>query len=264
VVVVPKSILVPVDGGREARRAVRVATELGTAAGLPVELLAVVSDGDVAEDVFAASMSGSEHVTTTAVDGDDVVATLHDEIERRPEALVVLGSRARGPVSELLLGSTSEAILARITHPVLLVGPHADTTRIGTQLVAAVSTHDAGTVLAPTLVEWSHCFDVDPWFVQVANPSSTQAIAVETGTVHRLATELRAEGVEAQWDVLHGRDVVRSLLDFTASMGGGVIAVASERWTATTKVAFSSTARSLVHRSPFPVLVVPVRVAALA
>jgi hypothetical protein len=48
-------------------------------------------------------------------------------------------------------------------------------------------------------------------------------------------------------------------VDFVADMGGGAVAVASERWAAPDRVRWASTARSLVHTSPFPVLVIPVR-----
>jgi len=174
-----------------------------------------------------------------------------------------VATSARGPLSELLLGSVSEAILQRSHHPLLLVGPQAGARPIGPTVVAAVAALRTGEQLTPVVVDWARCFDAEPWFVQMGAPStdadSWQRLdATETGLVHRLAEMVRAQSLDAQWDVLHGRDAPDALVDFTTTMGGGIVAVASERWTDPRHIHWTSTARALVQRSPFPVLVVPV------
>lgn len=256
------SIVVPVDLTDVSDRAIRVARRLADASRLPLELVTVVPDdrsgiADRAQLEWRAECVGA---TAAVLIGDDAVEALTEHIEARPDVLVVLGTHARGPLSELLLGSVSEALLARVERPMLLVGPHVDADgSLGEVTVGAVADRAGGTAMVPWLAAWSETFRSEPWIVQVGKPTGTPEEGRGTGMVQRFASELRARGIDAQWDVLHGRSAPDALVDFTACMHGGVIAVASERWTSGHRHAWASTARSLVHRSPFPVLVVPLQ-----
>jgi nucleotide-binding universal stress UspA family protein len=141
----------------------------------------------------------------------------------------------------------------------VLVGPHVRSRRGGPVLVAALPNDHIGGLLVPTTGDWARSFDAEPWFVQVTGPAFDGASpTLGTGPVHRAAEKLREQGIAAQWDVLHDGDVADGLIGFTRARGGGVIVVASERWADPHRVHWASTARALVHRSPFPVLVVPV------
>ncbi len=232
------SIVVPLDSGAEGDRAGALAERLAAQAGLPLEVLAVPGFPELME-----------------------------AIDQRPDSLVVLGAKARGPIGSLVLGELSEAVLGRTDHPLLLVGPHA-TIDLGPNLVVAVADANAGAALLPSVLHWSRQLRFEPWFVQVA-PKVTRwweppADLVEPGAVSQLASTARALGVDAQWDVLHGDDPAEAIEAFTTSMGGGVVAVASRRWASDARVHWTSTARSLVHRSPWPVLVQPLHDHALA
>jgi len=262
-----RSIVVPVDFAGEGDRAAAVAARLAVVAGLPVELLRVAPPESSEElDRYELSVRADAlapvSVATSRVVASDVVGVLADELEQRPDALLVLGTSARGPIGEFVLGSVSEALLARIDHPAVLVGPRVpEHAAIGESLVVAVNDQRTGETLLPSVADLARLFGIQPWFVQVAPPSpmlgESLERSTETALVHRLAGELRELHLDAQWDVLHGRAVPETIIDFTASMDGGIIAVASERWAAEDRIHWSSTARSLVHRSPFPVLVVP-------
>lgn len=263
-----RSIAVPVDASDGSDRALRVAVELAERGELPIELITVAPhDATDRLDEHEARVRTQARVvlqcTATRLYSHDPVGALVDAFDERPGALVVVGTRARGPVTELLLGSVSEAILGRTTHPLVLVGPHVADRPVGPAVIAAVDRQRTGELLAPAVVDWARRFGAEPWFVQVAPPlrpadvRSTADVS-ETGLVHRLAESVRELHVDAQWDVLHGRSAPDALIDFTRSMGGGIVAVASERWTDPGHVHWASTARTLVHRSPYPVLVVPV------
>lgn len=268
-----RSIVVPVAHTNEGDRALGVAVGLARSSGLPLELIHVCvpgSDVAVAEWQLRAraDRASGVQVVATMLHDDDPVESLAVAFDERPDALVVLGSAARGPLSELLLGSVSEALLARTDRSMLLVGPQVrGDAPLGTAVVGAVGDLRTGELLVDPIADWVSSFGGDAWFVQVAAPSMLAAgrslDTAETGLVHRLAARARLDGVDAQWDVLHGRSAPGALVDFATSMGGGVLAVASERWADPTHIRWTSTARSLVHRSPFPVLVVPVHTASV-
>ncbi len=259
------SIVVPVDFGPDGDRAARVAGKLAATAGLPVELL-TVAGLDASPPVtrfeleYRERLLGQAHSSSKVIVDDDVVGALTRAVEARPSSLVVLGTRARGPISSLLLGGVAESVLARYDHPLLLVGPHADDV-VGPNLVVAVADANAGAALLPSVVSWARQLEMEPWFVQVAPKEphwwDRPVDLVEPGAVAQLASTARALGVEAQWDVLHGDEPAVAIQDFVASMGGGVVAVASRRWASDSRVHWTSTARSLVHDGRFPVLVQP-------
>lgn len=265
-----RTILVPVDGSAEGARALAVAARLAAVADLPLEAVTVTPDGEATGLERRVADIVKNRCPVTQVRSDDPVDALVRFIDARPDVIVVLGTSAKGPLSELLLGSVSEAVLSRTDHPLLLVGPHVDPAMpFGPALAVAVADDDAGALLSPAVEDWARTFGVEPWFVQVASPLrwSEQPLVedvAEHGLVHRLAGGVRLDGVEAQWDVLHSRSTPDALIDFAGSVGGGVVAVATPRWADPGRIRWISTARSLVHRSPYPVLVVPVHRDALA
>lgn len=270
-----RSILVPVDTSAEGTRGLRLAARIAGRTGAPLEVLHVRAL-DVSPEVAewqlrsrAEELGARVPCTTTLLQGEDTVEALLAALADRPDGLVVLGTAARGPIGELLLGSVSEALLARSDRPLLLAGPRVDPTEpLGPSLVAAVAQRNTGERLVEPLALLTEALGAEPWFVQVAAPNGSRfgrgGDVAETGLVHRLADQARRRGLDAQWDVLHGRNAPAAIIDFTASMGGGIVAVASERWADPTQVHWSSTARTLVNRSPFPVLVVPVHTAAVS
>jgi nucleotide-binding universal stress UspA family protein len=243
------SVLLILDGGPPSPRALRVALSIAKRAGLTTELLLVIPDG--ADQRLAdhdlnqlASEAGPEVTRTTSVVDNDVSGTIAAEIARRPDALVVIGTNARGPVAQLLLGNLSEDVLAATDRPLLLVGPKVDArSPVGPALVAGVAEGTPRSQLASALREWAHHLGGDTWLLHVTSPTDA--------ATHHPATDERSV-------VLEGADVVGALIEFTTSVGGGVIAVASDRWVQPHKIHWASTTRALVRRSRFPILAVPI------
>jgi nucleotide-binding universal stress UspA family protein len=97
-----------------------------------------------------------------------------------------------------------------------------------------------------------------PWLVQVAPGSGTVlgTDVYETNSVHRLANELAAAGVQAEYEVVHAGDAAQALADFAQTQEGPVIMVSSERWTDAGTAHLFSTGRALTRHATYPVLVV--------
>jgi nucleotide-binding universal stress UspA family protein len=147
----PRSILVALDGSVHAQAALERAIEIATRSGAWLTLLHVIEPPHLPP--FAASyltplaQPGAcelgeqddeaemllEHAVARVPEGVRVHTIIRhgraaDEILRRVDAaghdLVVIGSRGRGPIRSLLLGSVSRAVLHRCPVPVIVV--HAD------------------------------------------------------------------------------------------------------------------------------------------
>jgi nucleotide-binding universal stress UspA family protein len=260
------SIVVAIDPLGSGDRALPVAAALSRRAGVELQLALVSGPGlDAGPDEWElgrhAQAHGIEQWTPVVLNGRDPGRALTSYVAERPGALLVMATSAKTPVSQLLLGSVSEAVLAHHSSPVLLLGRHVPASwSLGdATLVAGVDSSELAELMVPAISAWTESFTAaHPWLVQVlpANAPVFVGDARDSGHVHAFATRMARSGVAAEFEVAHG-DPVRALDDFARRVGASALATASTAW-AGEHVHWRSTTRSLVRHSPLPVLVVPV------
>lgn len=145
----PGSIVVGVDGSADADRAVRWAAEEADLCGRPLILLHAVDpfstanalwmstmaidpaqvrhDAEVAARALLARAADVARATHPRVEAQTITQLLDPRqalIKASGDAdLVVVGSRGRGPVASLVLGSVSAAVVKHATSPVVVVRP---------------------------------------------------------------------------------------------------------------------------------------------
>ena len=119
-----RQIAVAYDGTPESDDALDVAVRLGRALGAGLRLVGVARRPDQAlqsaVDEALAALPADVHAEGTVLVEDDVVATLAELPQPRPD-LLVCGSRGYGPVRQILLGSVSTRVIRRAAYPVLVV-----------------------------------------------------------------------------------------------------------------------------------------------
>ena len=124
------TVLAAVDLGPQTSRVLYHAAAFARLFDLRLRVMHVGSDTSAAahERLLAACLErapyqvdlGEDDVVIRAGGVSDAIAR---EAQRERARLVVMGSRGRGAVTSLLLGSTSEAVMRAATVPVLLVPP---------------------------------------------------------------------------------------------------------------------------------------------
>ena len=126
----PETVIAAVDLGPSTPRVLQHGAAFARLLGVRLRVLYVDSNAtaDARERVLAACLRhgpyevdfDDEHVVVRTGRVSDALAR---EAAAHPHPLIVMGSRGRGSVARLLLGSTSEAVLRNATAPVLLVPP---------------------------------------------------------------------------------------------------------------------------------------------
>jgi nucleotide-binding universal stress UspA family protein len=261
-----RSIVVPLDLEPTGDRALPVAGALAAEARIPVELVTVSSPSMTEElDIYELQHRARllhAACRTTVLHDNDVAGALVSFIAERPDPLVVMATRARGVIAEHVLGSVSEAFLARSAAPVVLVGPHTEADDLvgASTLVAGVDGTFASEAVFPAVADWSDTFGgPPPWLVEVRPPGSAAdgAGSVESACVQRLASRLKEGGIDAEWDVAHASSPTDALIEFANRVADAVLVVGSVRWTDPDHSHLRSVARALTRYAHHPVLVVP-------
>lgn len=116
--------LVAYDGSDHATRALEIAVAYAERRGVPLHVVAVRPDAGASRallDEAAAYARG--HGLDPVLHPREAVEVAETVLETARETgadLLVMGASGKGRLRELLLGSTTETILARFDHPVLL------------------------------------------------------------------------------------------------------------------------------------------------
>jgi nucleotide-binding universal stress UspA family protein len=270
------SIVVPLDLEVTGDGALPVAGSLARLGGLPVELLTTTSprmEGfvDACELGRRVRKYGLGPHSINVLYDDDAGQAITRFVAGRTDALVVMGSSAKGTLRELTFGSVSEHVLAHARLPVVIVGPHVDQRCLrGTPgLVVAVDGSDAADAALPVIESWQHTFggravrvvEVAPIAVGAdvclhEGPASALVKYDQPDRANRYAALLAERGVAATPEVLHAGDPAAQLADLVAEDKDAVLVATSSNWT-TAGVHWRSTTRWLARHSTRPVLVVP-------
>lgn len=257
-------ILVPLDPARPAPLVVDVAVALARPAG-EVELVAVVP-ADLPEPIVDAFLAAerdrhpSAPVATRRLDGPDIVGALLEHIVRvRPE-LVVLDSHGRGPLGELVLGSVSADLVRSSPAPTLLVGPACRPDVTLERLVVAVDgSADARSAL-DVAVRLAGRLGAPVELVEVAEDPPFGSDVAESAELHRLAASV--DPPVRFWDVLHGTDVSRALVEHVRPDRGAVLVVGTHGRSPGRPNVLGGVAAKTVRHATVPVLVVSPEAAA--
>ena len=261
-----RSILLPLDLEATGDAALPVATALAVKHSLPLELVTVSSPGmsemgDRMQLEQRARLSGGQCTTRVLHDNDAAEAILA-LAENRPDALVVMASRARGPLGRAMFGSVSEEVLGRIEQPLLVVGPRVvdeDVSPTPT-LVIGVGDEPVGDIVVPAVRSWQETFGgPEPWLVEVRPPGKDAADddLEPPDCLQSIVAAFALEGIKAEWSIVRAKRPADGLMQFADRVTDAVLVVASSRWTDSGGAHFSSTAQHAVQRAHHPVLVLP-------
>ncbi len=262
-------VMVPVDENGRGRRALGTATELASRLGTGVRLTTVVGDAD---DVAAAA-EGLEKLAAPIAEVSTQVEVLvgRDAAEAIVEAagsdaIVCMTTAASLLPHEGHFGSIAEEVVRNSANPVVLVGPKADPSLSSalTRIIVPVDGSQRSEAAVGPAGVLADLLDLPVWVVTVATAADerafvaemgTGAVAAESGYVRLVARGLhRDQGVDGEYDVLHGDHPADAILDFAHP--DGLVVMTTHGRSGLARIFAGSIATAVVARSAHPVVVV--------
>lgn len=259
------TVVVPLDGTPRAASAVELAAALAERAGAAVELVMVVSPGmDTLDDELVLKAACADVLNVPCswrlIGSNEVDVALADAVSAHADAILCMATHARTGLARAALGSTAEATLRAATRPVVLVGPHAVVPERWDVVQACVdSTSELSRRAVPVALALARVLGTRLWLteVQPARELRADGDVTESAGLASIASTLHRDGVDVEWEVFHGDDVVDQLLVAQTMLGSSVLVTTTHARVGLSRAALGSVTTSLVHNARCPVLVVP-------
>ena len=173
-----------------------------------------------------------------------------------------MATHGRSGVAQALLGSVTEAVLRRVPHPLLLVGPQLQTRLSALEppnLLVAIDGSETSESIVPAAAEWTAMLRLSVRVVEVAIPSAGLLLVRPERDAHahveRVLARLRNLGINVDGEVLLGAEPAEHVVDRATGWPATLLAIATHGRTGVARVVLGSVAMKIVHSSPCPVLV---------
>jgi nucleotide-binding universal stress UspA family protein len=131
---VATTVLVPLDGSEKDDRALEAALAVSELSGSDIHLLRVFDEAaareiratmkrSVAEQASRLAETAARRVTSEVAESFDVARAITERAQDQPIALVVMATRAAGPIGRAVRGSVADRVMRESTRPVFLIPP---------------------------------------------------------------------------------------------------------------------------------------------
>jgi nucleotide-binding universal stress UspA family protein len=262
-----KTIIVPLDGSQFAERALGPARTLARQTDASVVLLMSRLGGVPEPDAYlqsAAEGAGIESPRIVVIPDLLAATAIPMVADTEPEPLVCMSTHGRSGPGLALFGSIAEAVLRRISVPIVFVGPSAISTgdQDFEQVVACLDGSELAEAVVPVAVDLSRDLDANLWLVRVSSfdwrvdvPPTLEADALEAAPLQRTAHALSDDDLKVSWETLHGTDPAAAIVEFAGTFPSALIAMTTHGRTGFGRVVAGSVTMSVVHAARCPVLV---------
>jgi nucleotide-binding universal stress UspA family protein len=257
-------VVVPIDGSDAAWRTVPIAARMAAAVDGKLDVVTVVdriANVTTAENDLRAGLElvGALPVTPNlqVLASDSIAEAIRRHVEQLNGAIVVMSSHGHGR-SAAVLGSITDDVLRQLYGPIVVVGPHVgeDAGRLDGRYVVPLDGSHHGDAILSIAGPWTVEFGAEPWLVEAAAPGvvSTNDI-MESAYPARRAHEMGKQiGREVEYEVVHGDDPARALVEFAKGMNATLIFASTHGRTGVARLRAGSVAAHIVKHAHCPVV----------
>jgi nucleotide-binding universal stress UspA family protein len=269
-----KQLLVALDSGEAASQALKLTARLAGALNASVTLVRVLTPSEPESLVrpwlgAAAAELAAQGIRVRSQLRTSEPAAVPDEIltmaAALPAYLIVMGSRARPAVVELLFGSVSSKVVALSTCPVLVVRPSVGESQAAPRAILLALGGDEG--LDPLLAVTEDLARALRAEVKVAHVSNPGGDELERSIYHARLTHgeqalekavarLRDAGVQATSVQLVNHDgIARELARHAERIGADLIVVGLHEGTRIEERVMGTLSHALIRRGKRPIVI---------
>lgn len=248
----PSMIVVPLDGGGLALRAVPVARRWAATFGADLVLLAVEDEHAESElDDLQPEPSVASTSWRTVPERAALAPAVLDVVAQQRSAAVCMATRAASPLVDVVSDDPAPLILRSVEVPVVLVGPHClRSPGNGPVVVAHDGSSAAASVLDPAR-EWAEAAGVRPVLLHVHQPM-VGSVADVMPTLQAARQQL---GSHASLEVVRSSFPAGAIREFAHEVDASLLALSARGRTDLLTASAGVTASWVVRQSPCPVLV---------
>src|SRR5579859_2303857 len=271
-----RNVIVPVDGSDFSERAIDPATAVAVRTQAAVTLVRVASSTSdrsaQAELRAAAEGRRGPPLAWRLLVGEDAGLAVGGYAEELDGSLVCMSSHGRGWPSSAFVGSAAAMVLTRTDRPLLVVGPSCKSEwDLAGMLVACVDGEPGSASMLPTAWAWAAALQAHLTVVTVAEPAPSPPRPGHRNRLHGpqgdaeayigvVTASLVGRGIDVTghvvWDPV---GVAPGLASWLAENPVGLLAISSHSRRRRPETPLGHTALRIIHASPVPVLVVPLR-----
>lgn len=260
-----KRILVPLDGSLPATTALHVGERLAERWDASLQVLTIIEKTQMPAAIHhiiqkqVARIGRRPDVDVRSL-SYSLAEDIASEFDSVGDTFVVMSSWARGRTAGLH-SNVAEDVFRLVRQPMLLVGPDVeiDEDWPNSPLYITVDGTSFSEAVIGSAAQFAGSLGVEPRLVTVVEPDAIPAgvdRAVEGNPLARLADKVEAVvGRPVSYDVLHGSDPAREVVDYVRRYGGSVIALSTHARTGASRLAHGSVAMEVVSHASCPVLI---------
>lgn len=260
-----KRVLVPLDGSLPATTALQAGEKLADRWGASLQVLTIIEKTQMPSAIHhiirkqVARINRRPDVDVRSL-SYSLAEDIAGEFDSVGDTFVVMSSWARGRTAGLH-SNVAEDVFRLVRQPMLLVGPDveiADDWPNGPLYISVDGTSFSEAVIGSAAL-FAKSIGIEPRLLTVVEPGAIPAgvdPAVEGNPLARLADRVEAVvGRPVSYDVLHGSDPAREVVDYVERYGGSVIALSTHARTGAARLARGSVAMGVVSHASCPVLI---------
>jgi nucleotide-binding universal stress UspA family protein len=254
----PKTLLVPLDGSLDAERALPVAQALAARFGADIVLVDAQLNVEVPSDAIEAAKASvhAQGARVEIVRSVSVRAALRAVADDANEPIVCMATHARAGLGHALFGSVAEDVVRGLEIPAVLVGPTCSpTVRLEGPLLVCIDGSAKSNAIVPIAREWALALGARVVLVHVFHPLDV-ATATRPEMVVAAAVEQFGSDVDVETRVVRGYSPVITIGALIDDLEPALVALATHGRTGLARAALGSVATAVVRHSACPALVV--------
>ncbi len=257
--VIPKTLVVPLDGSPAAERSVAVAATIARRVGGGLLLVSATPDGPHEPEQYLAAIAArcsdvpiETLVRPDVLPVDAIMKTVGESVDR----VACMTSHGRGRLRWSVLGSTTEEVIRRSDRPTLVVGRHCrdDFMTPQARMLTCVDGTEVSECIAPVALEWAERLGLETDAAVVISPLDVESIEHPETLLGPVVEHFGGpERVHAH--LLRNAYVAAALADFGAELPAAMIAMSSHGRTGVSRVALGSVTMAVLNLAACPLLV---------